>query len=195
MKTLLVVTLCLAITACNPVQTNVRLSQIPMKTEEYAVYSDLLQAEYVDKRQPALLVIENLISGTDPEYKRQSLADSPKDPPDLTTDLVADYPAINADAQVLEPRLTLSIKYTLAPPIEAPARIGDNSYWRAFYEKYPEAKYIVTLSRVGFNAAMDTALVSVSEMSGTLAGDGATLILKKINGVWKVAATVSEIVY
>lgn len=58
--------------------------------------------------------------------------------------------------------------------------------WQAFYDRYPDASGITTLSRVGFNSTLDQALVYVGTMSNWLAGGGYYVLLKKINGSWMV---------
>jgi hypothetical protein len=58
--------------------------------------------------------------------------------------------------------------------------------WQLFYEQYPDAPGITTLSRVGFNYAFDQALVYVGTLSHYLAGAGYYVLLKKVNGSWIV---------
>jgi hypothetical protein len=56
--------------------------------------------------------------------------------------------------------------------------------WQLFYEKYPDAPGITALSRVGFNQALDQALVYAGTQSQWLAGAGYYLLLKRVNGAW-----------
>ena len=58
--------------------------------------------------------------------------------------------------------------------------------WQLFYEIYPGTAGITTLSRVGFNATLDQALVYVGTLSHWLAGAGYYVLLKKVNGAWIV---------
>jgi hypothetical protein len=58
--------------------------------------------------------------------------------------------------------------------------------WQLFYEQYPDAPGITTLSRVGFNNTHDQALVYVGTISHWLAGAGYYVLLKKVNGSWMV---------
>ena len=56
--------------------------------------------------------------------------------------------------------------------------------WQLFYEQYPGAPGITTLSQVGFNLNFDQALVYVGTMSHWLAGAGYFVLLNKVNGTW-----------
>jgi hypothetical protein len=58
--------------------------------------------------------------------------------------------------------------------------------WDVFYADYPGAPGITTLSRVGFNDAMDQALVYVGTQSHWLAGAGYIVLLVKVEGVWVI---------
>jgi hypothetical protein len=58
--------------------------------------------------------------------------------------------------------------------------------WQLFYEQYPDAPGITTLSRVSFNNTFDQALVYVGTLSHWLAGAGYYVLLKKDNGAWVV---------
>ena len=59
--------------------------------------------------------------------------------------------------------------------------------WQLFYEQYPDAaRHHHALSRVGFNKALDQALVYVGTQSQWLAGAGYYLLLKLVNGAWVV---------
>ena len=58
--------------------------------------------------------------------------------------------------------------------------------WDKFYAKYPDAKGILALSRVGFNQAKDTAVLYTEYQSGPTAGEGDVVLMKKTDGRWTV---------
>ena len=62
----------------------------------------------------------------------------------------------------------------------------NQSGWDIFYNHYPQAPGITTLSRVGFDAALDQALVYIGTQSNWLAGSGYYILLKKVNGAWSI---------
>lgn len=63
-------------------------------------------------------------------------------------------------------------------------------YWRAFRERFPHARGIMTFSRVGFNAARTQAVVNVSYSCGGLCGKGTIVLLyRDATGRWRVVRT------
>lgn len=58
--------------------------------------------------------------------------------------------------------------------------------WEAFREKYPKARNLYTLSRVGFSADRRQALVFVTNWGGSACGEGNYLLLRKENDGWKI---------
>ncbi|MDD4822585.1 MAG: hypothetical protein PHI48_08525 [Bacteroidales bacterium] len=55
--------------------------------------------------------------------------------------------------------------------------------WEYFYKKYGVKPNIV-LSRPGFNATKDKAIISYGSISGSLSAAGYYIILEKVNGKW-----------
>lgn len=58
--------------------------------------------------------------------------------------------------------------------------------WQLFYEQYPDAPGITSLSRVGFNQGLNQALVYIGTQSQWLAGSGYYILLNKVNAVWVI---------
>jgi hypothetical protein len=58
--------------------------------------------------------------------------------------------------------------------------------WEMFYSRHPDTPGITSVSRVGFNAAMDQALVYIGTESHWLAGAGYYVLMKKVDGVWGI---------
>jgi hypothetical protein len=65
--------------------------------------------------------------------------------------------------------------------------ISESMYgWLEFYVRYPFSHGLTELSRVGFNAGMDQALVYVANSKGGLWGAGHYVLLIKEEGRWIV---------
>jgi hypothetical protein len=93
----------------------------------------------------------------------------------------------NDAAHPLRADMDLGASYVLLSQAEMTQIFGQNrDGWQFFYNQYPDAPGIITLSRVGFNVALDQALVYIGTMSHYLAGAGYFVLLKKVNGVWIV---------
>ncbi len=153
--------------------------------EESAVYAAALHAIY-----PAAMYV--LMATTDLGYHRDSvmarldcLGDCLEDGGRVCSDeTVASFKDRNAAAYPMQAGINLGVPHALMTREELNALTG----WKAFYERYPLAIGIYTLSRVGFDAAFDQALVFVDfESDGTV--DGKFILLEKVNGVWNAVST------
>jgi hypothetical protein len=83
--------------------------------------------------------------------------------------------------------MDLGVSYILLSQDQRNQIFGQNqSGWEVFYNNYPNTPGITTLSRVGFNATFDQALVYVGTQSNWLAGAGYYFLLKKTGGVWTI---------
>ncbi len=97
------------------------------------------------------------------------------------------FRARNDASYPVSPRMDLGVPYVLLTRDQMTGLFNQNQDgWQLFYEQYPGAPGITTLSRVGFNAAFDQALVYVGTMSHWLAGAGYFVLLKKVNGAWGI---------
>jgi hypothetical protein len=98
-----------------------------------------------------------------------------------------DFLARNAKAVPLEDRFNLNIPVTLLNQKDFDSFFGQNGQgWKAYYLAYPKSQGVLTLSRVGFNARGDKALVYAGNMAFALAGAGYAIVLGQENGQWRV---------
>ena len=153
--------------------------------EEYEVYSALIESVYNN----ALIVIEDTTAQPD------SGLFSPPDAvrfmrnyhPELGDEIWSDFQTKNEKPSVLEGRFTLSVRYEFISKQEIESIFSKNaSGWDDFYAKYPGSKGILTLSRVGFNEANDTAVLYAGNQSHWVAGEGNMVLMKKTAGRWTV---------
>lgn len=97
------------------------------------------------------------------------------------------FRARNDASYPVSPRMDLGVAYVLLTRDQMTQLFNQNQDgWQLFYEQYPGAPGITTLSRVGFNAAFDQALVYIGTMSHWLAGAGYFVLLNKVNGAWGI---------
>jgi len=144
----------------------------------------LIEATY-----PAeLLVIMNMTQtdvvdlASDDTYKyvKESLQN-------LSADTLSDCKTRNDRSYSLKASMILGSRYLLFSEKDKQELFQINqSGWDVFYNRYPEAPGIMTLSRVGFNEQMDQALVYLGIQSDWLAGSGNFFLLNKIEGSWVI---------
>lgn len=153
--------------------------------EEYAVYSALISARYVAGNIQQVVIHDQ--TGVDPfdnldqrmEYVQNNI-------PELTQEMIDDFVENNKVAYPLESRFSLAVKYVLISEEQSRQIFAGQNGWDEFYKQYPNSQGEMTLSRVGFNATRDMALVYVGNQSYWLAGAGYFLLMVKENNVWKV---------
>jgi hypothetical protein len=160
-------------------------STAQMDLEEQAVYAALLQDLY----SAASYVIMDTtstapggVADTASTLERVLLDMRQVNP--LTAD---SFRLRNESAHSLHADMQLGAPYVLLSQAEMAQFFGQNrDGWQLFYGQYPDAPGITTLSRVGFNTALDQALVYVGTMSHYLVGAGYYVLLNKVNGAWIV---------
>jgi hypothetical protein len=76
------------------------------------------------------------------------------------------------------------VNYVLVTNRELPA--SATNFWGEFYKKFPDSSGIVSFSNVGFNDQHDQAFVYAARSCGGLCGEGDFVLLKRVNGEWKI---------
>jgi hypothetical protein len=176
----------LSLAACAATPTPVpTLSANQIDVEEQAVYAALLKQMY----SASSFVIMD-ITTTDPggvENTTRTLDYVLQNLHDVAPETVDSFRVRNDAADSIRPDMNLGVEYVLLSQAEKNQIFGQNqSGWEIFYNRFPNTPGITTLSRVGFNAALDQALVYLGTQSDWLAGAGDYLLLKKANGVWTI---------
>ncbi len=156
-----------------------------MGTQEQAVYAALLRNLYsassyviMDTTATSPTGVENTATILDHVLQNMHAVDQQ----------TADSFRVRNDATYpVRPDMDLGSGYILLSLGEKSQIFSQNrDGWQLFYEQYPNAPGITTLSRVGFDDALDQALVYVGTLSHWLAGAGYYVLLKKINGAWVI---------
>jgi hypothetical protein len=157
-------------------------------SDEYAVYSALIQSMYV--KQPVQTVVVDKqtqfykIDWERPEdYRKSILAELSS----ISEETIEDFEKKNETEGELARHLNLTVDYVLLGK-QSSARTPEEhaKQWKEFDEKYPNSPGIISLSRVGFNSDKDQALVYVANRCGGLCGKGYYVLLMKSGERWKV---------
>jgi hypothetical protein len=157
---------------------------VDVTADEYAVLSAILRTGYAVRGQrrlviQAMTVLPPLGAGA------AAVLESSGGP-----DLVADFRARNEVVAPLGNKLSLPLPYTLVKR-EDLDRLTADPGWSAFVRQYPRANGYVGVSRVGFDAAGDMAMVYVAHSMGAGVGRGTVFVLARTAGRWEVVDAVT----
>jgi hypothetical protein len=153
--------------------------------EEQAVYAFLLPEMYHNSGYVIMDTTATSITGVD--NTDQTLDYILQNMHDVAPETEASFRNRNNEAYPIRRDMEVGFPYTLLSQAGRNQIFGQNqSGWEVFYNRYPQAPGITTLSRVGFNSAFDQALVYIGTQSNWLAGAGYYLLLKKADGAWSI---------
>ncbi len=186
MKRLVLAILILMLTACGGGKT---ASPTPAgdqaAMQEQAVYTAVLQQVY---GATSFVIMDSTATGpvgvddTDQtlDYVLQNMHDV--DPTTLES-----FRSNNAATHPVSADMELGVDYIVLTQDQRNQIFDLNqSGWEVFYNNYPDAPGLTTISRVGFNAAFDQALVYVGTQSHYLAGAGYFVLLTRSGETWTV---------
>lgn len=156
----------------------------PEIVDEYAVYSALIQTRYVETSSVELIVLQErtTIEWVNDEalnYLELELAG-------VTPELLQDFADQNQETRALERAFNLSVDYVFISLAEQQELFSTDTGWSEFYDKYPTSSGILYLSRVGFSAQRDQALVYVGHQSDYRLGVGFYYLLTQRDGAWTI---------
>ncbi|MGC1659905.1 MAG: hypothetical protein WA737_07805 [Candidatus Acidiferrales bacterium] len=160
--------------------------------DEYAVWSALLSAEVGNENTHELIIVDHTISTTKTPFTGLSwgMTTTGRRNPEVQPATRADFDSKNKEMAVIVSQFDLKWPFALVSDEELRAVFGDDSKdqagWKRFYEKYPGALGVFAVSRVGFNAARDQAMVYEIYKGGYLSGHGKFLVMSKRNGQWQL---------
>ena len=160
-------------------------STVKIDSEQTAVYAFLLSSSY---QHHGYVIMDTTSTGpTGVDGTVQSLDYVQQNMHGVDSATLASFKARNDQAYPISPDMDLGNPYTLLSEAARQKIFGQNqSGWEIFYARYPQAPGITTLSRVGFNNALDQALVYLGTQSNWLVGSGNYILLKKVDGAWTV---------
>lgn len=176
----------LSLTACTAIATpppTPAADQINI--EEQSVYAFLLPKMYT--ATGFVIMDTTATDATGMDNTAQTLDYILQNMHGVAPETVESFRARNDMAYPIRPDMDLGSPYTLLSQAARNKIFSQNqSGWEIFYNHYPQAPGITSLSRVGFNAGFDQALVYIGTQSNWLAGAGYYILLKKADGVWRI---------
>ena len=178
--------LCAAACTAKPASTSLPTpSTGQIETEQQAVYAFLLSNLYQHREYVIMDTTATGVTGV--ENTTQTLDYVLQNMHSVDSGTVVSFRSRNDAAYPISPDMNIGGSYTLLSLAGRQKIFGENqSGWEIFYERYPQAPGITTLSRVGFNNLLDQALVYIGTQSNWLAGSGYYILLKKVDGAWNI---------
>jgi hypothetical protein len=159
-----------------------------MESAEYAVCSVVLQHEYVDSPDYLIRVIvihEQTLADVGSRAVPALLDSVRQEMPGVPEDLAIDFAGRNADTCFLEPRFALSVPCVVVSEQELDEMFNDRG-WYGFYLRYPASQGLMAVSRVGFSACGDKALVYVGNYCDAVCGSGSCYLLIRRKAGWAI---------
>ena len=101
-------------------------------------------------------------------------------------EMIRDFGDKNRRSRAVWPELTRLLPAHLMSPEEGGAIFSEeaDTNWRNFYEAYPDAAGLVTISRVGLSRDKTRALFYLGQVRGSLDGHGQLHLLEKDGDQW-----------
>ena len=156
-----------------------------IEAEEQAVYAFLLPKMY--KNRGYVIMSTTATSATGVDNTAQTLDYVLQNMHAVAPETVDSFRVRNETAQPIPADMQLGSPYTLLSQTGKDRFFSQNqSGWDIFYNHYPQAPGITTLSRVGFNTSFDQALVYIGTQSNWQVGAGYYILLKKVNEAWTI---------
>jgi len=181
---LICVTLLLA--CCTGAVKVAELDKQGLTAQEYEVYSAALNAIYAGSKEFDVLVVEDRtlsISHTEEEWTRE-MKSLLRHMPGISQEMIDDFHSKNRGISSLTKSVNLPIKCVLIDAEESRKVFQGNISWSDFYFKYPKAQGLMALSRVGFNASEEQALIYIRNQRSYNIGEGFYVLLFKENHTW-----------
>jgi len=169
----------------NPVQL-----QSGLEEEKYAVLSAVINAMYIEG-ETSLLVIANdgpcteeQLQAPDQQHSEELENFAFAGLPGLKSETIMNYHDGMRGCHRLLREFDIPATYVLVDRSES-NRLFDGG-WSQFHEKYPGSSGVLDFSEVAFDFEQRQALVRVSRNCGGECGAGGFVLLKKVDGVWRL---------
>lgn len=166
-------------------------------SEEYAIYSAIISKHYI-KDGVRLVVVTTPTCCEVSERRKEDVmprfqyfVSAEPSPAPETLDSYVERNRTSVEVQKLF-KLNVEVKIVLYKKIESLFDMIElEEDWKTFYRMFPHSNGYIRFSRAGFNRAGNEAFVSTAWMSGSLAGEGRYILLRKKDGRWNVETSIT----
>lgn len=169
----------LFVLACSTLTPKPAPSAAEIEKEEEAIYAFFAGTS-------STVILENTSAGIGnptPQEIRRQLEDTFQN---ISEDTIKSFVERNAEPSQLSAEMELGVDYVLLSEKEL-AEISSQPDWgETLTERYPGSYGYLIFSRVGFNRALDQAVIYVGNVAGPLMGSGDIFLMEKVNGEWVI---------
>jgi hypothetical protein len=165
-----------------------------LQTNDLAVYRAVLDSMFVSSADSRLtqLVLRDSTGAVRQENLFEHLVREFAQLPGADTAAVRSLAMRSRERHSLKEltRLALRVPITFADQqiLNSFPREDPEKFWAQFYEKYPGSSGVIELSAIGYSPAQDLAIVRVDQGCGMLCGNGYIVAIRRVGGVWRIAA-------
>jgi len=165
-----------------------------LQPNDLAVYRAVLDSMFVSAGDGRLtqLVLRDSTGAVRQENLFEHLVKQFAHLPGADTAMVRDLAMRSRERHSLREltRLGLRVPVTFANQeiLNSFPRQDPEKYWAQFYQKYPGSSGVIELSAIGYSPGQDLAIVMVDQGCGMLCGIGYIVALRRVGGVWRIAA-------
>jgi hypothetical protein len=176
----------LALCGCSSEDDTATPPEATLDAEEQVVYRDILAQKY-----PATSYVIRAETDADATPGSSTELDAllssvASNCPSLSADTASSYRTRNDAAHTVATNMNLASPYVTVTSQQLNQIFSSAGGWETFRAQYPNALGIISLSRVGFNAKPDQAVVYVGRSLDYLAGEGLVYVMHKEGSAWVV---------
>ncbi len=192
--TAVILSMCLLGGCAKPYSEPNLLPEDETEQEEYSIYSLSMEHIYLrnllshNKSEIKSIVI---ISQTNPlnEYLRNEFIDDLENK-GIPEEVIEDWRKENKSTRLLQRKFDLSYEYHLVTRTELDGYEAD-SFFSEFFRRYPDSNGLISVSKIGFDKAKNTALIHVIHSYGTLGASFNFIALERTDGAWGIVRRIS----
>lgn len=164
----------------------------PIDNQDYQIYSIVLNNVY-GERTSALTIMQSSKSyaSLHKDYKDRVI----KEVPGIDKTVFDDFVNKNNQSYLFDSKFSgtaVPVILLSQEEIDNYFKLGLNEGWEAYHKKYGEGCSIIELSRIGYNAKKNQAIVEVGGNCASIAGEGLIVYLVKENNDWVVKLVYSH---
>ena len=165
-----------------------------IEREEYKIYSLSIEHIYLRNllsHNKGVLKTIVIVSETGElnEYWKDELVDG-LEGKGISREVIEDWRKENRTTKPLQGKFDLSYEFHLVSKTELEGYEKVN-FFGEFYEKYPDSNGLISVSKIGFDAARNKALIHVVHSYGILGASYNFITLERTGGVWSVVRRIS----